>query len=101
MARCQGITKAGAQCKRNAMEGEDYCSIHLRADSPRSTRRESEPEDRTAQADNEVHDDSEPRKKWGSRHVQSGDDFLHLAIGVAIGVAFFWVLRRGTKLPGF
>lgn len=26
--RCQAITKAGTQCKRNALEGSDFCSIH-------------------------------------------------------------------------
>lgn len=26
--RCQAMTKAGTQCKRNAMAGSDYCSMH-------------------------------------------------------------------------
>lgn len=27
-ARCQGITKKGAQCKRNAQAGRSYCYQH-------------------------------------------------------------------------
>ncbi len=26
--RCQAITKAGSQCKRNALEGSEFCSTH-------------------------------------------------------------------------
>lgn len=28
MAQCQGITRKGEQCKRDAPEGSAYCSIH-------------------------------------------------------------------------
>ena len=28
MARCQGTTKKGDQCKRDAREGSSFCSIH-------------------------------------------------------------------------
>jgi hypothetical protein len=26
--RCQGVTKAGTQCKRSAQDGSDYCAAH-------------------------------------------------------------------------
>lgn len=29
MAQCQGITKKGERCKREAGEGSAYCSIHV------------------------------------------------------------------------
>ena len=32
MARCSGTTKKGSQCRLNAMEGADYCAIHLTQD---------------------------------------------------------------------
>ena len=39
MAQCQGTTKKGEQCKRNAQTGSDYCVIHqdqeIRAREPR------------------------------------------------------------------
>ena len=32
MAKCQGKTKSGAQCKRQASEGSEYCSSHQPAE---------------------------------------------------------------------
>jgi hypothetical protein len=32
VARCQGKTKSGAQCKRQAIEGSEYCSAHQPAE---------------------------------------------------------------------
>jgi hypothetical protein len=29
MAQCQGTTRKGERCKRDAREGSDFCSIHL------------------------------------------------------------------------
>ena len=37
MARCQGITKSGAQCKRQAAEGSEFCSAHQPADGAEAT----------------------------------------------------------------
>lgn len=49
MIQCQGTTKKGERCKRDARDGSAYCAIHmhqeLRAEAPR---RESEPWDRDA-----------------------------------------------------
>ena len=28
MAQCEGITRKGEQCKRDAQDGSAYCSIH-------------------------------------------------------------------------
>ena len=28
MARCEGTTKAGARCKRDAVEGSPFCATH-------------------------------------------------------------------------
>jgi len=28
MSQCQGTTKAGARCKRDAGDGSDYCGAH-------------------------------------------------------------------------
>lgn len=28
MARCSGTTKSGARCKRDALEGSAYCTLH-------------------------------------------------------------------------
>ncbi len=32
MARCQGNTKSGAQCKRQATDGSEFCSAHQPAE---------------------------------------------------------------------
>ena len=32
MDKCQGKTKSGAQCKRQAVEGSEYCSSHQPAE---------------------------------------------------------------------
>ena len=29
MAQCQGVTKKGERCKRDAPEGERFCAIHV------------------------------------------------------------------------
>lgn len=29
MTQCRGTTKRGEQCRREATEGSDYCSIHM------------------------------------------------------------------------
>ena len=29
MAQCQGTTRKGERCRRDAKEGEAYCAIHL------------------------------------------------------------------------
>jgi hypothetical protein len=29
MTQCQGITRKGAPCRRDAQEGSAYCTIHL------------------------------------------------------------------------
>jgi len=29
MPQCQGITRKGAQCRRDAQEGSAFCTIHL------------------------------------------------------------------------
>ena len=43
MAQCQGKTKKGAQCKRDAAEGSDYCTIHQDQEvRPREDREEIE-----------------------------------------------------------
>ena len=32
MASCSGTTKKGAPCQRKALEGSDYCVLHLTQD---------------------------------------------------------------------
>ena len=32
MARCSGTTKKGAPCRLNALEGSDYCAVHITQD---------------------------------------------------------------------
>lgn len=33
MARCEATTKAGARCKRDAVEGSSYCATHREMES--------------------------------------------------------------------
>ena len=35
MAQCQGTTRKGERCKREAAEGSAYCSIHTDQDAAR------------------------------------------------------------------
>jgi hypothetical protein len=38
MAQCQGTTRKGERCKRDARDGSDFCSIHVDQEvRPRST----------------------------------------------------------------
>lgn len=41
MAGCQGTTKKGTQCRRNALGGSDYCAIHFTQDPNAPTGREA------------------------------------------------------------
>ena len=100
MARCQGTTKSGTQCKRNATEGADFCSTH----AP-DTAAEPKSSDKTGGSKGARNDRPKGKKSGsgtasGDRHINSGEDLLHLAIGVAVTVAMFWLLKRGPRFPG-
>ncbi len=41
MASCRGTTKKGAQCRRNALEGSDYCALHITQDPNAPSGREA------------------------------------------------------------
>ena len=41
MASCSGTTKKGTPCRRNALEGSDYCAIHITQDPATPTGREA------------------------------------------------------------
>ena len=69
MAQCQGKTKRGERCKRDARSGSDFCTIHMeQAVRPRETRE---------------------RVEWDS------DAILKAVLGFAlVGVIFFFRFRR-------
>ncbi|MGI9625527.1 MAG: hypothetical protein ACR2QM_01715 [Longimicrobiales bacterium] len=109
MARCQGTTKSGAQCKRNTAEGEDYCSTHS-PDNAAKTKNTAKTGNtaktkssgknggsKGAQSDRPKGKGSGSGTVSGDGLVSSGEDLLHLAIGVAITVAMFWLLKRGPR----
>ena len=98
MARCEGTTKAGARCKRTAPEGERFCSIH----GSQAGREQPEAPKEAERPDQTGGDgDTSPRSRIpGARHVETGEDLLHVALGVAATLALFWLIRRGPKLPG-
>ena len=41
MAQCSGKTKKGTECRRNALEGSDYCALHLTQDPDAPSGREA------------------------------------------------------------
>ena len=41
MANCSGTTKKGTPCRRHALEGSDYCAIHITQDPAAPTGREA------------------------------------------------------------
>ncbi len=41
MASCRGTTKKGARCKRKALEGSDYCVLHITQDPNAPSGREA------------------------------------------------------------
>lgn len=41
MARCSGTTKKGTQCRLNALEGSDYCAVHITQDPSAPSGREA------------------------------------------------------------
>lgn len=49
MAQCEGTTKAGARCKRVAMEGSRFCSLHVpeeaQGDEPAADPRRAQTQD--------------------------------------------------------
>ena len=92
MARCQATTKSGTRCKLNAPEGADLCSIHRKA---RAASAESAPVN-----GDEVPDADKPQKRFRSKHINSSQDLMHLAIGAAATVAMLWLLKRVPRPPG-
>ena len=51
MASCSGTTKKGTPCRRNALEGSEYCVLHITQDPNTPSGREAieELEDRLSQ----------------------------------------------------
>jgi hypothetical protein len=41
VASCRGTTKKGTPCRRKAIEGSDYCAIHLTQDPEAPSGREA------------------------------------------------------------
>ena len=41
MARCNATTKKGTQCRLNALEGSEYCAVHLSQDPAAPSGREA------------------------------------------------------------
>lgn len=41
MARCHATTKKGTQCRLNALEGSEYCAVHLSQDPAAPSGREA------------------------------------------------------------
>lgn len=68
MAQCEGKTKKGEQCKRDAADGDTFCSIHV---------------------DQRVRPRSEPAGDWDR------DAIMKAAIGFAlVGAIFLFRFRR-------
>ena len=68
MAQCQGKTKKGERCKRDAPGGGAFCSIHI---------------------DQEIRERKPRTEEWDR------DAILKAAVGFAlVGVIFFFKLRR-------
>lgn len=68
MAQCSGMTKKGDRCKREAVLGSDFCSIHV---------------------DQEIRPRKEPTQEWDT------DAIMKAAIGFAIvGAIFLFRFRR-------
>jgi hypothetical protein len=73
VAQCQGVTKKGERCKREAMEGHAFCVIHQDQEiRPRTPRPESSEKGATGEWDQ--------------------DAILKAALGVAV-VALVFLLR--------
>ena len=51
MARCNATTKKGTQCRLSALEGSDFCAVHISQDPSAPTGREAieELEDRLSE----------------------------------------------------
>ncbi len=41
MARCNATTKKGTQCRLNALEGSEFCAVHMSQDPAAPTGREA------------------------------------------------------------
>ena len=79
MSQCEGITKAGSRCKRQASPGQRFCSLH-----------ESSGSQEEAAQGAEAPEASENR-----------DDWMHLFIGLAAAVVVLLVIRSFPKPPSW
>jgi len=77
MARCEGTTRSGARCKREANEGSRFCYLH------------------EASAE-------EPEREEGDTEALEFEDFLPLILAGAATVAFVVVFKSlGRLIPRF
>ncbi len=81
MAKCQGMTKSGNQCKREAGEGSEYCTAHQPAEDAEG-----------AEAQDQTEDEAE----------NQAEDLMLIALGLAATGALFLVLKTvGRWFPKF
>ncbi len=85
MDKCQGKTKSGAQCKRQAVEGSEYCSSHQPAE------------------DAEWAEEAEEADEAEEAEAQDlTQDLMLIALGLAATGALFLVLKTvGRWFPKF
>lgn len=81
MARCAGKTQSGARCKRDALEGSDYCTLH---------------QDQAGDATGAASDEGEGGATGGRESYRSPASDAAIVLGVA---AVTWaVLRRFFRI---
>ncbi len=66
MAQCRALTKSGARCKAQALEGSDFCRIHQSYDGPLA------PPDEIETKEGEVVATQRPYKKFRIRYLGRG-----------------------------
>lgn len=96
MARCSGITKSGTRCKRTAPEGEAYCALHA-DQATGASGGGARPDGGNGAGSGSGRERKGPAR---NRPIESGEDLFHMAVGMTLAVAIFWLLRKGIRFPG-
>ena len=105
MPQCEALTKSGERCKREALEGSRFCSIHQDYDGPLATEVvEEQPQEEAVAVEEQAVVVSEGSKRL--RYTGRGEYYLP-----ALGITFSpanpeaevpdWAYDYLTKLPYF
>ena len=104
MTQCMGDTQKGERCKRNAVEGSDYCNAHAYQAGSEAQWKHAKPEDeggagaeakaRTEAKQEQTASDCGDAWTWVESWKIEGDAMKWAAVGLGAALAMLLLRRR-------